>query len=96
MCLWGSLFVFIFSFGFISGNLFHFLSLLLVFELLAMSSFLLLSFFVESSYSDFGCYLGVVFLGFCVIEAVVGLSLLVSCSRSAGASVVKLYSFMGV
>lgn len=96
MCLWARVFVFIFSFGFIRGNLFHFLSLLLVFELLAIGSFLLLRFFVERRYNDFGCYLGVVFLGFCVIEAVVGLRILVRCSRRVGSSVVKLYSFIGV
>nr|WLK25964.1 NADH dehydrogenase subunit 4L [Raeta sp.] len=96
MCLIFSIFVFSFSLIFISMNSFHFLSLLLSFELLSMGCFLLVVFSVSSANSGFGCYLGLVFLTFCVIEGVIGLSLLVSASRVTGSSAVKLYSFMGV
>lgn len=43
-----------------------------------------------------GCYFCLIFLVLRVVEAVMGLSLLVSSSRGLGRVAVKSFSFMGV
>nr|ATZ68908.1 NADH dehydrogenase subunit 4L [Pseudocardium sachalinense] len=96
MCLIMSVLVFVFSASFLSRHLPHFLSVILIFELITMGVFLLSGYCFSHSTNSFGCYICFIILAFSVAEAVLGLALLVSCSRGVALTAVKAYSFMGV
>nr|YP_008758076.1 NADH dehydrogenase subunit 4L [Arctica islandica]AGC84102.1 NADH dehydrogenase subunit 4L [Arctica islandica]AGW53600.1 NADH dehydrogenase subunit 4L [Arctica islandica]AGW53612.1 NADH dehydrogenase subunit 4L [Arctica islandica]AHB12595.1 NADH dehydrogenase subunit 4L [Arctica islandica]AHB12597.1 NADH dehydrogenase subunit 4L [Arctica islandica] len=86
---------FIFSFFFVSFHEKHFLSLLLIFEVLTISVFIGSLFFIGLSMNLMGLYFCVVLLTLGVCEAVLGLSLLVSSVRFTGKKQVKSFSFLG-
>nr|YP_009000605.1 NADH dehydrogenase subunit 4L [Lutraria rhynchaena]CDL72592.1 NADH dehydrogenase subunit 4L [Lutraria rhynchaena] len=89
-------FIFVFGVIFLCGRFSHFLSVLLVFELLTFGAFCWSSTCFVFSFNLVGCYFCLVFLVLSVVEAVMGLSLLVSSSRGLSRVAVKSFSFMGV
>lgn len=96
MCLVISIYVLIFSVVFLGRHLPHFLSVILVFELITLGVYMLRAYCFSVSTNSFGCYVCFIILVFSVAEAVVGLALLVRCSRGTGLRAVKIYSFIGV
>nr|UJH93089.1 NADH dehydrogenase subunit 4L [Chamelea gallina]UJH93128.1 NADH dehydrogenase subunit 4L [Venus verrucosa]UJH93154.1 NADH dehydrogenase subunit 4L [Venus verrucosa]UJH93180.1 NADH dehydrogenase subunit 4L [Venus verrucosa]UJH93206.1 NADH dehydrogenase subunit 4L [Venus verrucosa] len=73
----------------------YFMNLLLTFELMSLSVFLACLCFSSLSGSSVGIYFCVVILTLGVSESVMGLAVLVSCSRFSGKEKVKSFSFLG-
>ena len=96
MCLVVSVFIIILRVGFLFRQVPHFLRVLLVFELITFRVFLRGSYVFCLSENSMGFYFSLVFLVFGVVEAVLGLSLLVRSSRGVGRRAVKSYSLIRV
>jgi len=96
VCIVISVFVFGYSLVFLSRFVPHFLSVLLVFEFLTLGAILLTSSLFRGSSNCFGLYLCIIMLVCSVAEAVLGLSLLVRCSRRRGNSSTKAFRFIGL
>nr|YP_009943029.1 NADH dehydrogenase subunit 4L [Villorita cyprinoides]QOD40734.1 NADH dehydrogenase subunit 4L [Villorita cyprinoides] len=88
-------FLFFLSFFYIFMNSFHFLNILLVFELIVVSLFVGMFYGFSLGMSTYSLYFCIIFLTFAVCESVLGLSILVGMSRFSGVSMVKPFGFMG-
>ncbi|YP_009827049.1 NADH dehydrogenase subunit 4L (mitochondrion) [Mercenaria mercenaria] len=73
----------------------YFMNLLLTFELLTICVFLMCVYLGNVSFSLVSVYFCVLILCLGVSESVMGLAILVNCSRFSGKSTVKSFSFLG-
>nr|UJH93167.1 NADH dehydrogenase subunit 4L [Venus verrucosa] len=73
----------------------YFMNLLLTFELMSLCVFLTCLCLGNFSCSSVSIYFCVIVLCLGVSESVMGLAILVSCSRFSGKSKVKSFSFLG-
>nr|AKZ29886.1 NADH dehydrogenase subunit 4L [Geloina coaxans] len=89
------MFLFVLSVVYVIFNGSHFLNLLLVFEVMVVSVFVGLFCCFNFITCSFGLYFSILFLTFAVCESVLGLSILVSVSRSSSVQYFKSFSFLG-
>ena len=73
----------------------HFLRLLLVFELMVLAIFIGCLYFLGARANVIGYYFCLVVLAVGVAETVLGLGILVRCSRFSGVGIKKAFNFLG-
>nr|QVD39158.1 NADH dehydrogenase subunit 4L [Corbicula fluminea]WNS59842.1 NADH dehydrogenase subunit 4L [Corbicula fluminea] len=88
-------FLFFLSVFYVFYNSFHFLNVLLVFELMVVSIFVGLFYGLSVGTNGFSLYFCIIFLTLAVCESVLGLSILVGVSRFSGMYQTKPFSFLG-
>jgi NADH:ubiquinone oxidoreductase subunit K len=76
-------------------NSFHFLNVLLVFELIVVSIFVGLFYGLSVGTNGFSLYFCIIFLTLAVCERVLGLRILVGVSRFSGIYQTKPFRFLG-
>lgn len=89
------IFFFIFSIVQLVHQVKHFLSLLLVFEILTICVYIFSLGLRECSFSLVSHFLGVLILCIAVAETVIGMAILVSCSRFGRKSHVNSFRLLG-